>query len=125
MLFRSFLLLHHSCWCHASLEVIQFLVAIDKQAIWAPLFPPLFCAVNSKTCLGVLEFLVKTYPEALCTSDISSVTPLDIALKDELPLCVISLLVQYKPISELKVSKKKDLQYCSQKLCASLDEVTR
>ena len=81
-------------------------MAIDEQAIWAPPFPPLFCAVDSETCLGVLEFLVKTYPEALCTSDISSVTPLDIALKENLPLAVISLFVQYYPISELKVSEK-------------------
>lgn len=104
--FGGYSLLHHACWCHASLEVIQFLVAIDEQAIRSGPFPPLFCAVDKETTFDVIEFLVKSYPEALCTSDISSVTPLDIALMDDLPVQVIALLVQHHPNSDLKVTEK-------------------
>jgi hypothetical protein len=104
--FGGYSLLHHACWCHASLDVIQFLVAIDEQAIRSGPFPPLFCAVDKETSFDVMEFLVRSYPEALCTSDISSVTPLDIALMDELPLHVIALFVQHYPNSELKVTEK-------------------
>jgi len=126
--YGGYSLLHHACWCHASLEVIQFLVTVDEHAIRAGPFPPLFCAVDKETTFDVMEFLVKSYPGALCTSDISSVTPLDIALMDELPFNVIALFFQYFPNSELRVTEKggsSELQSEVAHIFASDHEIVR
>jgi hypothetical protein len=104
--FGDYTLLHTACLCHCSKEVIEFLVKQDPLLLQARPFPPLFCAIDHETKMEVLEFLVKSYPDALCSCDVASITPLDMALMEDLPLPIIQLFVSHYPRSELKVSQR-------------------
>jgi len=103
--FGGYSLFHHACWSHNSKQILEFLVKANPDCVKAPPFPPLMCAVDNITSMEVLEFLVKAYPEALCSSDVSTVTPLDIALLENLSLDVIHLFVSFFPRPELRVLK--------------------
>jgi len=105
--FGDYTILHTACLCHNTKEVIEFLVKQDPLNLQARRpFPPLFCAIDNETHMEVLEFLVKSYPAALCSCDLSSVTPLDVALMEQMPLPIIQLFVSHYPSPELKVSER-------------------
>lgn len=107
--FGNYTILHHACLCHNQKDVIQFLIQQEPQNLQARPFPPLFCAIDDKTDFQVLELLVKSYPDALCSCDVASVTPMDIALMEQLPLPIIQLFFSHYPRAEMKISQSAGL----------------
>lgn len=104
--YGNYNVLHHACWGHVTVEIVDFLVREHPDLCRGAPFPPLLSAVDAETEMEVLECLVKAYPQALCACDISSITALDMALMDKLSMPVFQLFVTSYPEVELKITER-------------------